>query len=213
VAVIGSNSLALGPVVGDVAGELGASVVEVARASAAYGAATAASALLLGRVVDRVGPGRVLVRALGVLLWRWSPAPRRRAGSGSRSHRPAAVRRRGALPATYALAIRIAPPGAGQRCWARADGGPSPGRGRAALGGGGDGGLWRASYVLLALRCCSPHAVCSPRRPARARAGERGAPMAECCGRGRRRALGICLLFMHGLLGSNAYLGTMPAGC
>jgi predicted MFS family arabinose efflux permease len=55
VAVVGSNSLALNPVLADVAAELGTGPVEVARASAAYGAATALAALGLGGLIDRVG--------------------------------------------------------------------------------------------------------------------------------------------------------------
>ena len=64
IAVIGSNSLALSPVLTDVAHSLSATPVQVARANAAYGGATALSALLLGPVVDRVGARRILVGRL-----------------------------------------------------------------------------------------------------------------------------------------------------
>ncbi len=51
VAVVGSNSLALSPILSDVAADLRASPVEVARANAAYGGATALAALTLGGLV------------------------------------------------------------------------------------------------------------------------------------------------------------------
>ena len=67
VAVVGSNSLALSPILNDVAADLAATPIAVARANAAYGGATALSALCLGPAVDRLGPGPILVRGLVVL--------------------------------------------------------------------------------------------------------------------------------------------------
>src|SRR3712207_3153860 len=67
VAVVGSNSLALSPILNDVAADLAATPVEVARANAAYGGAAALSALCLGPMVDRFGPQPVLVRGLAVV--------------------------------------------------------------------------------------------------------------------------------------------------
>lgn len=66
VAVIGSNSLVLSPVLTDVAADLATTPVVVSRAISAYGGATAASALLLGFTVDRYGVRKVLV--LGSVL-------------------------------------------------------------------------------------------------------------------------------------------------
>ncbi len=79
VAVIGSNSLVLSPILADVAASLHTSVTTVARAIAAYGGATALSALLLGASVDRIGPQRALIVGLlavtlGV-IWRGMLTP------------------------------------------------------------------------------------------------------------------------------------------
>ena len=61
VAVIGSNSLVLSPILTDVASDLGTTPSAIARAIAAYGGATALSALLLGFLIDRYGARAVLI--------------------------------------------------------------------------------------------------------------------------------------------------------
>jgi len=112
IAVIGSNSLALSPVLTDVAHSLAATPVQVARANAAYGGATALSALLLGSAVDRVGARRILVAGFAVMTlamlasaaaagWAMLAAAQGLAGLS------AGV----VLPATYAYATAAAPPG------------------------------------------------------------------------------------------------------
>ena len=55
IAVTGSNSLVLSPILADVALGLGTTPVAVSRALAAYGGATALSAFLLAPRIDRVG--------------------------------------------------------------------------------------------------------------------------------------------------------------
>ena len=67
VAVIGSNSLVLSPILPDVARDLATTPQVVARAIAAHGGATALAALLLGGTIDRFGARTVLV-AGSVLL-------------------------------------------------------------------------------------------------------------------------------------------------
>ena len=67
VAVIGSNSLVLSPILPDVARDLGTTPQVVARAIAAYGGATGLSALLLGFTIDRYG-ARTVLAAGSVLL-------------------------------------------------------------------------------------------------------------------------------------------------
>lgn len=68
VGVVGSNSLMLGPIATAVANSFaGAGASDVLMASAAYGLATAFSALTLAPQVDRIGAGRVAVLALLVL--------------------------------------------------------------------------------------------------------------------------------------------------
>ena len=61
VAVIGSNSLVLSPILPDVARDLATTPSAVARAISAYGGATALAALLLGSTIDRYGARGVLV--------------------------------------------------------------------------------------------------------------------------------------------------------
>ncbi|MEO5324941.1 MFS transporter [Mesorhizobium sp. CC13] len=67
VAVIGSNSLVLGPIAPEVANGFGTSVALVMAASSAFGLGTAASALFLARYIDRLGARRMLQRALALL--------------------------------------------------------------------------------------------------------------------------------------------------
>src|SRR5687768_13461583 len=67
VAVIGSNSLGLGPIAPEVARSLGSTVPTVMMAAAAFGLGTAASALFLARHIDRIGARRMLQLALGLL--------------------------------------------------------------------------------------------------------------------------------------------------
>lgn len=67
VAVIGSNSLVLGPIAPEVANGFGTSVALVMAASSAFGLGTAASALFLARYIDRFGARRMLQRALALL--------------------------------------------------------------------------------------------------------------------------------------------------
>ena len=67
VAVIGSNSLVLGPIAPEVALGFGTSVALVMAASSAFGLGTAASALFLARYIDRFGARRMLQRALALL--------------------------------------------------------------------------------------------------------------------------------------------------
>lgn len=112
VAVIGSNSLGLGPIAPEVARSLGSTVQTVMLAAAAFGLGTAASALFLARHIDRVGARRMLQFALALLaaalaFSALSPivsvliACQLLAGIASGI----------ALPAIYSSAAAIAPPG------------------------------------------------------------------------------------------------------
>ncbi|TIW44188.1 MAG: MFS transporter [Mesorhizobium sp.] len=67
IAVIGSNSLVLGPIAPAVATSFGTSVPAVMSAAAAFGLGTSASALFLARYIDRVGARRMLQGALLLL--------------------------------------------------------------------------------------------------------------------------------------------------
>lgn len=61
IGLIGSNSLALGPIAPAMATALQSSVQTVMFASAAFGLGTAGGALTLAPLVDRIGPQRVLI--------------------------------------------------------------------------------------------------------------------------------------------------------
>ena len=67
IAVTGSNSLVLSPILADVALGLGTTPVAVSRPLAAYGGATALSAFLLAPRIDRVGPRRALTAGMAAL--------------------------------------------------------------------------------------------------------------------------------------------------
>jgi predicted MFS family arabinose efflux permease len=112
VAVIGSNSLGLGPIAPEVARSLGSDVPTVMTAAAGFGLGTAASALFLARHIDRIGARRMLRFALALLagalvLSALSPvvtvlvAAQLLAGIASGI----------ALPAIYSSAAAVAPPG------------------------------------------------------------------------------------------------------
>ncbi|MGX5733091.1 MFS transporter [Bosea thiooxidans] len=64
IAVIGSNSLVLGPIAPQVAESFGRATPAVMTASGAFGIGTALAAILLGRLIDRFGAGLTLRAAL-----------------------------------------------------------------------------------------------------------------------------------------------------
>lgn len=112
VAVIGSNSLALGPIAPEVARGLGTSVPAVMGASAAFGLGTAAGALLLGGLIDRHGARRMLQAALllltaGLAGSALAPAVAVLVAAQLVAGLAAGI----ALPAIYTLAAVVAPKG------------------------------------------------------------------------------------------------------
>ncbi|MFY2605630.1 MFS transporter [Achromobacter ruhlandii] len=68
VSVVGSNGLALSPILSDVARSFASTPLTVSTAISAYGAATAASAFLLAARIDRCGIRRALLTAMTVLI-------------------------------------------------------------------------------------------------------------------------------------------------
>ena len=69
IAVIGANSLALSPIAGAIAGSFsGVDAAGVMIAAAAYGLATAVSALVLAPAIDRIGRQAALLRSLFALM-------------------------------------------------------------------------------------------------------------------------------------------------
>ncbi|WAI81387.1 MULTISPECIES: MFS transporter [Achromobacter] len=68
VSVVGSNGLALSPILTDVARSFSTSALTISTAISAYGAATAASAFFLAARIDRIGIRRSLLGAMLVLI-------------------------------------------------------------------------------------------------------------------------------------------------
>jgi predicted MFS family arabinose efflux permease len=112
IGLIGSNSLALGPIAPSIAADLTTSVQTVMAASAGFGLGTALGALALGQLIDRVGPQRILVHvmllmAAGFAVCGTSGVPAMLIGAQFAVGMAAGV----ALPALYTLAAVVAPPG------------------------------------------------------------------------------------------------------
>jgi predicted MFS family arabinose efflux permease len=112
IAVIGSNSLVLGPIAPAVAASFATSVPVVMIASAAFGLGTSASALFLARYIDRVGARRMLQGALLLLAFALvasavAPTVMTLVAAQLFAGIAAGV----AMPAVYASAAAIAPPG------------------------------------------------------------------------------------------------------
>lgn len=116
VAMVGSNALALSPILGDVAAALAVEPVTVSRAVTAYGGATALSALLLARRIDGFGTRRALRLSLfGLALATFASALAPHWLVLVLGQMLAGVGAGVVLPATYAMATLIAPPGAQSR--------------------------------------------------------------------------------------------------
>ncbi|MER8392404.1 MFS transporter [Mesorhizobium sp. M1340] len=112
IAVIGSNSLVLGPIAPAVAASFGTSVPAVMIASAAFGLGTSASALFLARYIDRLGARRMLQGALlllAIALVASAAAPMVTALVAAQLL--AGIAAGVAMPAIYASSAAIAPPG------------------------------------------------------------------------------------------------------
>ncbi len=211
IAVIGSNSLALSPVLTDVAHSLSATPVQVARANAAYGGATALSALLLGPTVDRVGARCILVAGFAVMTlamlasaaatgWAMLAAAQGLAGLAAGI----------VLPATYAYATVAAPPGREAETMGRVLAGWSisviAGVPLSALIAGTAG--WRASYVLLAvlLAAVSAGFLRGPSAATRTSAGDMSL-LPALRTPGVLSLLVVCFAYMTAFYGMYAYLG------
>ncbi|MBZ9668235.1 MFS transporter [Mesorhizobium sp. B2-1-8] len=112
IAVIGSNSLVLGPIAPAVAVSFATSVPMVMMAAAAFGLGTSASALFLARHIDRVGARRMLQAALLLLaLALVASAASPTVSALVAAQLVAGIAAGVAMPAIYASAAAIAPPG------------------------------------------------------------------------------------------------------
>jgi MFS transporter, DHA1 family, inner membrane transport protein len=162
VVVVGAQAFVLAPLLPDIAAGVGASVAEAGRALSAYGIGIVASALLLGRRFDAVPRRAVLLAGMGALAaaagasalathWTVLATAQLVGGIGVGV----------VLPATYALATELAPPGAGARVTGRVLTGWS-----IALVAGvplatvlGDAVGWRAAFGTLAALCAAQVAL------------------------------------------------------
>lgn len=118
--VMGSNSFVLSPILSDVATDLDTSPVIVARVISAFGAATAVSSFLFGRMIDQLGERRVLMVGAAMMVvsllgcavsttWVWLAASQAVIGLAVGMM----------LPACYASATANAPDGQGPRVLGR----------------------------------------------------------------------------------------------
>ncbi|CAB3948111.1 Purine efflux pump PbuE [Achromobacter insolitus] len=165
VSVVGSNGLALSPILSDVARSYSTSPLTISTAISAYGAATAASAFFLASRIDRIGIRRSLLGAIAALIValvlsacapHWIVLTLAQALAGA----AAGV----ILPAAYGSASLIAPPGQEARTLGRVIAGWSvslvAGVPLSALISDAVG--WRATYGTLAL--CAAIAVLGLRK-------------------------------------------------
>ena len=112
IAVIGANSLALSPIAPSIAAAFLAPAPTVMLAGGGYGLGTAFGALFLARYIDRIGVKRSLVAAmalLGLAFAASAAAPNVWALVGAQA--AAGLAAGIGLPAIYAFAAVIAPPG------------------------------------------------------------------------------------------------------
>jgi predicted MFS family arabinose efflux permease len=221
VAAVGSNSLALSPILSDVARDLAATAAEAGRAGAAYGAATALSALLLAPGIDRVGARHALLLALPVLSLALLGSAAVTGWLGLALAQGLAGLAGGViLPATYALATSTAPRGQEAQALGRVLTGWSASLVAGVPLSAWVAGLasWRASFLLLAL--APPLAAGLLWRLGAVEGREAmpaGAPLGRrLLGAARRPGvvalLVVCLLFMTAFYGAYAYLGDHARG-
>lgn len=210
IGVIGSNSLALGPIAPEVAASLGTDVPAVMRASAAFGLGTAVSAVFLGRLIDRYGPRPMLMAALFALA----------AGLAGSAAAPSLVLLVAAqlvvglaagiaLPSIYTLASVIAPPGRESQTiglvltgWTLSMVAGVPLAAAIAEFAG-----WRAVYVIVSsatLIACAAVWIAPARE---ARAGKASSPLAALGVPGVVPLLVACAAFMAAFYGVYAFIG------
>ncbi|APG87234.1 transporter protein (plasmid) [Sinorhizobium americanum CCGM7] len=210
IGVIGSNSLALGPIAPQVSLSLGTGVPAVMTASAAFGLGTAASAVFLGRLIDRHGPRRMLAAALLLLAGAL-------AASAAAPALPLLVAAQLvvgiatgiALPAIYTLASVIAPAGRESETiglvltgWtlSMVAGVPLS----AAIA---DYAGWRAVYLVVAGAALTACAAVRRAAVRQAAAGHATSPLAALGVPGATPLLIACAAFMAAFYGVYAFIG------
>ncbi|MHC1550756.1 MFS transporter [Phyllobacterium sp. K27] len=112
IGLIGSNSLALGPIAPSIAASFGTEIQQVMLASAAFGLGTALGALALGQVIDRVGPRRTLAYVMVIMAFGFFGCGVANGTMGLVASQFLVGLSAGvALPAIYTLAAVVALPG------------------------------------------------------------------------------------------------------
>ena len=214
VAVVGSNSLVLSPILSDVARDLRTDAAGVARAMAAYGGATTLSALLLAPLVDRYGIRSALLAGAaalfaGLVLSALSGSILALAGAQALAGLAAGVM----LPAIYAAATTLARPSDGVLGkvllgWSLALVGGVPLSALIAERAG-----WQASFAVLAglAALAATGFLALPRQAPRASSKAAGGPIGGLGGAARRPGVAplllVQLLFMTAFYGTYAFLG------
>jgi predicted MFS family arabinose efflux permease len=210
VVVVGAQAFVLAPLLPDIAAGLGSSTAEAGRALSAYGAGIVASALVLGRRLDTLPRRAVLMAGMGAL----AVAAAGSAGAPHWSLLALAQLLGGVgvgvvLPATYALAAELAPPGAAARATGRVLTGWS-----IALVAGvplatvlGDAVGWRAAFGALAALCVAQASLYALLPAASPGGPSRGALVAGLRAPGVAALLTGVLAFMAAFYGVFAFVG------
>lgn len=211
VAVIGCNSLVLGPIAPDLAAGFGVSVPTVMMAASAFGLGTAGSALLLARHIDRIGAKRMLQWAmllLAVALFASAAAPA--VWVLVAAQLLAGVAAGIALPASYGSAAAVAPPGRESAVigivlvgWTL-----SMVAGVSLSAVLADWLHWRAVFGAVALLALGALAgISSASFSDKPAAGPAPSPLAALSTPGIAPLLAACFAFMTGFYGVYGYLG------
>ncbi|WP_286157324.1 MFS transporter [Sinorhizobium sp. RAC02] len=210
IGLIGSNSLALGPIAPAMADALGTSVQTVMIASAAFGLGTAGGALALGQLIDRIGPQRMLAITMLLMVFGFAGAgaavgPEMLIAAQFGLGIAAGV----ALPAIYTLAAVSGPPGHESRTlgivltgWTLSMVGGVP---LSALIADTLG--WRAFYFILAGAALLTAGALARRTDTKGAAGGLQTPLSALKVQGVLPLLAICACFMASFYGVYAYLG------
>ncbi|HEV7320785.1 MAG TPA: MFS transporter [Ensifer sp.] len=210
IGVIGSNSLALGPIAPEVAASLDTGVPSVMTASAAFGLGTAVSAVFLGSLIDRHGPRRMLAVALlllatGLAVSAAAPALVFLVAAQLAVGLAAGI----ALPSIYTLASVIAPAGRESETiglvltgWTL-----SMVAGVPVAAAIADFAGWRAVYVIVAAATLVAFGAVRLASVPQGLAGKATSPLAALGVRGVAPLLVACAAFMAAFYGVYAYIG------
>ena len=210
IGVIGSNSLALGPIAPEVSQSLGVGAPAVMTASAAFGLGTAASAIFLGRLIDRYSARRMLAVALlafavGLVGSAAAPALPILVAAQLLVGIAAGL----ALPAIYTLATVVAPVGRESQTIGVVPTGwtLSMVAGVPLSAGIADFAGWRMVYVVVAATALAASLVVRFNTVREAAANSTTSPAVALGVPGTLPLLAACAAFMAAFYGVYAYIG------